>query len=103
MIFTQCTVQRGGNTVYSGPTGQGVDVQIDAANLMVENFDAGAAPFDLFDIVVQYLDSSQFALQRDDYLVDVGLSNSGSYKVANRPEVFPTGRIQLLCMQKVGS
>ena len=75
-------------------------VQVDAANLDMKQFDAGAADYDQFDIYIRF--GYGLSIARGDQLQDE--SNPGDlYTVSNKPEPFPDGHIQIEAMLKVGS
>lgn len=99
ILSTQVNVLRAGTPV----TGlQGITVQIDTVSLDMQNFDAGAGTFDLFNVYIDCLDPT-LVIKRNDKLQDVGTSASGTYTISAKPESFPDWHWELQCLQPVGS
>lgn len=123
IVYTQVQIVRNGTPV-SGLTN--LDCQIDTVSLDPRMFDRGAAPFDLFNLYLSYVplsvgrtiyvprvagsvlivlvggEETPVTLLRNDVVEDVGSSNSGSYRIANRPEYFSDGHVEIQAFQKVG-
>lgn len=97
MIETTITIRRGTGAINTQALiASGVVAQIDQKSLDMQQFDGGAAPFDLFDV---YAWTS--LIQRKDHLVD---ENGGTvYTVSSRPEPFLDGHIECTAMIPVGS
>lgn len=93
---TTVNVVRAGTTVKSG-----VAVQIDTMNLDEKSYDHGADPYDQFAVYVLWNDPiTGFVYLRGDHLVDpVG----NTYIVANKPEQFDDGHVEIEAMQMVGT
>lgn len=96
MKFTTLTIKRGnGPAANQTEIASGIVAQIDQKSLDMQNFDRGAAPYDLFDI-----EAWTSLIQRNDHLVD---ADGLIYTVSARPEMFPDGHVECTGMIKVGT
>lgn len=98
MKFTTVTIRRGtGAIINQTLVASGIVAQIDQQSLDMMQFDKGAAPYDLFNIMAW-----TNLIKRNDHLVDEN-SISDIYTVSARPETFPDGRSELTAFIPVGS
>src|SRR5579872_451787 len=98
MIFTTLQVVRSGTPV-TGLTDL-ENCQIDTVSLDPRMFDHGSAPYDLFNIFIPY---AGLPILRNDQLQDTGVSASGFYRIANKPESFPDGHWEIQAFQPIGT
>ena len=95
MILTTVTIRRGNGSISSQTlVASGVVCQIDQQSLDMQQFDHGAAPYDLFAIVA-WTDQ----IQRNDHLVD---ADGLVYTVSARPELFLDGHCEITATIPVG-
>lgn len=96
MKFTTLTVKRGtGANIQS--IASGIVGQIDQQSLDMQNFDGGAAQYDLFTI-----EASTWLIKRNDHLIDEN-STSDVYTVSARVETFPDGHSEFQATMPIGS
>jgi hypothetical protein len=96
MKFTTLTVHRGTGPINSQTVvASGIVTQIDQQSLDMQQFDHGAAPYDLFMV---YAWTDQIA--RNDHLVD---ADGLIYTVSARPETFFDGHMECTATMPVGS
>jgi hypothetical protein len=79
---------------------KGIVAQIDAANLDMKSFDAGAADYDQFMIYLSW--ASGYAIKRGHQLLDE-TNGTDLYTIANKPEIFVNGHVEIEAMLKVGT
>ncbi len=96
MKITTVTIKRGTGALSSQPIiASGIVAQIDQQSLDMQQFDHGAAPYDLFAIIA-WTDQ----MQRNDHLID---ADGLVYTVSARPEVFMDGHVECTATIPVGN
>jgi len=96
MKITTLTIRRGTGPIASQTlVASGIVAQIDQQSLDMQNFDRGAAPFDLFNVMAW-----TSLIQRNDHLID---TDGLIYTVSARPESFPDGHMECTAYIPVGS